>query len=134
MDLKGIIKPFGSQGFLIGLGVAALAYFLAPQLKQSLRPAAVKGTQSVMTLGSKTKQILDDSKEKISSFISETAGGAKDRIKGAVEDTGISSKFLKELKEEREISNKIIHELKDSIISLKEEIAHIKRGENFQES
>ena len=48
IDMKSILKPFGSQGFLIGIGVAAIGYLIAPQLKKSLRPAAVKGTQEVM--------------------------------------------------------------------------------------
>ena len=134
MDIKDIVKPFGAKGYLVGIGVAALAYFLAPQLKQSLRPAAVKGAQGVMTLGSKTRQILEDSKEKISSLISETTESVRNKMKGAAEDTEFSSKVLKELSEEREMSNRIMNELKDSILSLKEEISHMKRGENFQES
>ena len=65
IEMKDITKTFGSQGFLIGIGVAALGHILAPHLKKTLRPAAVKGTQGVMALGNKTKQVLDDSKEKL---------------------------------------------------------------------
>lgn len=132
IGIKDMVKPFGSQSFLVGMGVAALAYFLAPQLKQSLRPAAVKGAAGVMTLGSKTKQILEDSKDKISSLIFEKAEG-KNEIKNSAEEIGIPSEVLKEIREDREVSNKIIQELKESIVSLKEEISHMKKGGNPQE-
>lgn len=134
INIKDIVKPLGSQSFLVGIGVAALAYFLAPQLKESLRPAAVKGTQGVMTLGSRTKQMLEDGKEKISNLIFEKTEGAQEKIIDIAEEAGISSKVLKELKDERDISNKIMNELKDSIISLKEEISHMKSEGNFLES
>lgn len=133
MDIKDIVKPFGSQSFLIGIGVAALAYFLAPQLKQSLRPAAVKGAAGVMTLGDKTKKILEESKDKISNLIFDKTEEARDKVRDVVEEAGISPDVLKEMREEREVSNKMIQELKDSIVSLKEEISHIKKGANFQE-
>lgn len=134
LDMKNIVKALGSQGFLVGIGVAALGYFLAPQLKETLRPTAVKGTQGIMALGNKTKQILEDSKEKISGLIFEKPEGAINNVKEVIDEKDISSKILKELIEERESSNKILSELKESILSLKEEISYIKHGENFQES
>jgi hypothetical protein len=134
INVKDVVKPLGSQGFLIGIGVAALAYFLTPQLKQSLRPAAVKGAQGMMALGSKTKHILEEGKEKISSMLSDTVEGTSDKIKEAAEESGISHKMIKELHEERAASNKMIKELKDSIAGLKEEIAHIKKGQDLQET
>lgn len=133
IDMKNILKPFGSQGFLIGIGVAALGYFLAPQLKQSLRPAAVKGAQGVMSLGNKTKQILEDGKEKIS-VLFEKGEEAKDSAAEGDREKDISSKVLKELMEEQESSAKILNELKDSILSLKEEISQLKQSVDFQES
>lgn len=135
IGIKDIIKPLASQNFMVGIGVAALAYFLAPQLKEAFRPAAVKGTQAVMTLGTKTKQMLDDGKEKISNLIFEkTEGtGTEEKTNDVVQEVTISSTVLKELREEREVSNKIMDELRNSIMSLKEEISHIKQVENFQQ-
>lgn len=133
IGMKDIIKPFGTQGFLVGMGVAALGYFLAPQLKKTLRPVAVKGTQGVMSLGSKTKHILEDGKDKISNFITQNPEETGDSRMDSGEEKGFSSQVLKELMEEREASNRIMSELKDSILSLKEEISNMKRGESFQE-
>lgn len=134
ISVKDVIKPFGSQGFLVGIGVAALTYFLAPQLKQSLRPAAVKGTQGMMALGTKTKQILEEGKEKISSMLSETVAETRSKMKEAAGESEISSEMIKEFREEREASNRMLQELKDSIAGLREELSHIKRGQEPQES
>ena len=132
VNIKDIVKPLGSQSFLVGIGVAALAYFLAPQLKQSLRPAAVKGTQGIMALGTKTKQFLEEGKGKVSNLFSEKTQEAKDKVMDVAEEAGISN-VLKELKDEREASNKILSELKDSIVSLKDEISRMKQGKKVQQ-
>jgi len=52
--MKELIKPLGSQSFLLDLGIAAAAYFFVPQLKSVLRPAAVKSAAGLMALGDKT--------------------------------------------------------------------------------
>jgi len=133
INIKDLAKPIASQGFLVGIGVAAFAYFLAPQLKQSLRPAAVKGTQGVLALGGRAKQFLDEGKGKITNLMFEKSEAAKNKVMDIAQEVGMTSKVLKELIEDREVSNKILTELKDSIISLKEEISHMKHGENLQE-
>lgn len=132
IGIKDVIKPFGSQSFLVGVGVAALAYFLGPQLKQSLRPAAVKGTQGVISLGGKTKQLFEEGMGKINTIVFEKTDEVFDKTKETLESIGFSPDLLKELKEERESSNRIMEELKNSVISLKEEISQMKNSGSFQ--
>jgi predicted nuclease with TOPRIM domain len=132
IGIKDIIKPIGSQSFLVGLGVAALAYFLGPQLKESLRPAAVKGAQGVLTLGSKTKELFEEGMGKLTNNVFEKTDEIADKTKDTVESNGFNPDFLKVLKEERESSNKLLEELRNSVISLKEEISQMKNSGNFQ--
>lgn len=134
LELKHLVKPFGSQGFLIGIGISALTYLLAPQIKETLRPAAVKGTQGLLAFGAETKRILTEGKEKISNVFSEKTEEVKDMMKSKGEGKQLASKLLQELKEERELSNKIMEELKNSIVSLREEISNIRKIEHPQES
>ena len=120
IGIKDIVKPFGSQSFLIGVGVAALTYLIGPQLKESMKPLAVKGTQGIMALGSKTRQFLDDST-------------GTTRMKNMAEELEASSKTISELKEEQAVSNTIMLELKESVASLKDEISRLKRKKDPQQ-
>lgn len=130
--VKSVIKAFGSQSFLIGLGVAAASYFLAPQLKKSLRPAAVKGAQGVMAFGSMTKDRMNQGKEKLNEIISQKGETLSNATAGAA-GVSVMDMVLKELKEEREQSNRILEELKNSISGLKEEISNMKNAGSPQE-
>ena len=133
MGIKDIIKPIGSQSFVVGIGVAALAYFLGPQLKQTLRPVAVKGAQGVMILGSKTVKAFGESKEKLSSMLAEKASEVDNKVKCTEEVADFNRNLMQELKEERESSNKILVDLINSISGLKDELAQMRNNGNFQQ-
>jgi len=118
IGIKDIVKPFGTQSFLIGLGVAAVGYMLAPQLKKTFQPIIDKGTQGAMALSSKTKQFWEDSREKV------TARGEKS-------DRSLESlmQVMQNSEQQREMSNQIMMDLKDAVMGLKDEISRLK--ENF---
>lgn len=129
MEMKGIIKPFGSQSFLIGIGAAALVYLFGPQLKEALRPAAVKGAQGVMALGDKTKQMFEEGKERVAGMLFEKTDEAADKVKEVVaEGMGVQADLVKEFMEEREAHKRLLEELKDSVASLKEEMAQMRNS------
>jgi hypothetical protein len=134
MGIKDILKPIGSQSFVVGIGFAALAYFLGPQLKQSLRPIAVKGAQGVMVLGGKTVKAFSESKDKLSSMLTEKVNEGTSNFKSAEGGMDLSANLLKELKEERETANKILADLINSISGLKDELAQIRNTGNLQQS
>lgn len=128
--IGNLLKPFGSQSFFLGLGVAAAAYFLGPQLMEAVKPMAVKGAQGVMALGSKTSQVFNEGKEKLGNTIEKMTPGERD-IKAV---DSMYSDLIKELKDEREASNKILMELRDTMVSLRQEISGMKAGADTQPS
>lgn len=131
LGLNDIVKPFGSQGFFVGLGVAAVFYFLGPQLKESLMPAAIKGTQGFMSLGNKTKEIFEENRARLN-MPGEKGDEFEGRTASPIESSSLYSELLKTLKDERESSNRILEELKNSIIGLREEITEMKNSSDFQ--
>lgn len=134
MGIKDIIKPIGSQSFVLGIGVAALAYFMGPQLKQALRPMAVKGAQGVMTFGSKTAKAFGESKDKLSHMASEKTDRSADMVNSFTEDKDFQGNLIRELKEDREASNRILQELANSISGLKDELVQLRNNNSLQPS
>jgi hypothetical protein len=134
MGIKDIIKPISAQSFIVGMGVAAFAYFIGPQLKQALRPAAVKGAQGVMTLGSKTVKAFEESRDKLSHMMQDRAEAANNKVIHNQENANLQFSLLKELKEDRDTSNKILQELSSSISNLKDEILQMRNNSNYQQN
>jgi hypothetical protein len=124
IGLKDITKSMGSQSFLLGVGVAAVGYFLGPQIKQSLRPVLVKGAEGAMMLGNKTKQMMEGGMKKMDNVVFEGAGAGM--TNNSKEEMNLTSKLMQELREERESSRKMMEELKNSIDSIRGEIAEIR--------
>lgn len=133
MDIKDGMKTFGTHSFIAGIGIAAFAYFLGPQMKRAIRPVAIKGAQSVLMLGSKTMKIICESKDKLTSTMAENDDDAVNRSKDVAQCAGLESVILQELKEEREVSNKILEELRSSISGLKDELNQMKNDGNYQQ-
>ncbi|MDF2545534.1 MAG: hypothetical protein K0R93_432 [Anaerosolibacter sp.] len=122
--MNDMMKPFGSQSFLIGLGVAAVGYFFGPQIKQAVRPAAVKGAQGMMMFSDKTKGMFDEGKHMMGNMMDKASHiGQEHHMAGQM---GVHEMLMKELREERERTNRLMEQLNTSITGLKDEIAHIK--------
>ncbi|MFT9498090.1 hypothetical protein [Anaerosolibacter sp.] len=133
--MDNMMKPFGSQSFLVGLGVAAVGYFFGPQIKQAIRPTAVKGAQGMMMFSDKTKEIFGEGKHMMGNMMDKAAhmgheaahmGQAQHMGGQMAGQMGMYEMLMKELKEERERSNRLMEQLNTSITGLKDEIAHIK--------
>ena len=133
MGIKDIIKPIGSQSFAVGIGVAALAYFFGPQLKQALRPVAVKGVQGVMALGTGTMKAFGDGKDKLSNMMKENTNQTVPPAKTTEDLLNFNNNLMMELKDDRETSNKILTELLSSISGLKDELSQLRTSGNFQQ-
>ncbi|MBB6217656.1 hypothetical protein HNQ80_003779 [Anaerosolibacter carboniphilus] len=122
--MNDLMKPFGSQSFLIGLGVAAVGYFFGPQIKQAIRPAAVKGAQGVMMFSDKTKEMFDEGKHMMGNMMDKASHmGQEQQMAGQM---GMYEMLMKELKDERERSNRLMEQLNISIAGLKDEITYMK--------
>ncbi len=121
------IRSVTPQSFLAGVGIAAAAYVLGPQLKEMLRPLAVKGAQGVMAVGAMAGQAVSQGKETVNKAV----------LDGHVSHDNAGSsfheKFLNELKEEQEMSKGLMEELRDSVKSMKVDIENIKNSGTFQQ-
>jgi hypothetical protein len=116
MDL---LKPFTSRGFVIGIGLAALAYLLGPQIKQGAKTVAVKGMQGAMVAGDAASQAVASGREKMGSMMQNMGN------KG---DTMVQQ-MVSEFKEEREQVSNTLNELVNTMKSMQEEISLLKEGQ-----
>ncbi len=124
-------KGFGTYGLLAGLGIAAVGYILAPQIKNAVIPAAEKGMEKVKTLTDRTKEILNQDKERFTGVPYATQKVKPHDGKPKNSTYGYEN-LINQLKEENRQSKQIIEELKNSVLALKEEVSHLKTSIRMQ--
>ncbi len=120
-----VLKPFGTQGFIIGLGVAALTYTLGPVIKRNSRNAAVKGAQGALSVGGVASQMFNNGKERVSGM-----------FEGMEETDHVTGEEMKTFIEEMRAERDQINELVNKVNGLEEEISIVKNqqgGEEYQE-
>lgn len=116
MDL---FKPFTTRGFVIGVGIAALAYLLGPQIKQGARNVAVKGMQGAMIAGDAASQAVASGREKMSNMV-QNVGNRGDST---------MQQFISEMKEEREQIAAALSEMVNTMRQMQDEIALLRDGQ-----
>ena len=131
--MDNLLKPFGSQSFFIGLGIAAAAYVLGPQIKETMRPMAVKGTQGMMMLTDRTMNMMHEGKDRVEGMVGKMGNmGNMANIARTehmpMEQMGMMEVMLKELKEERERSNKMMEDFHETLMSIRDEISGSRRS------
>ncbi|MFZ5969240.1 MAG: hypothetical protein ACOYVK_18950 [Bacillota bacterium] len=124
--MNDFLKPFGSQSFFVGLGVAAIAYLLGPQIKESVRPMAVKGMQGALMISDKTKNMMEEGKDRLEDMMEKTNLMGKDQKHN--EQAAVYEMLIKELREDKENSNRILEQLNQTMSGLKDEISKLKNG------
>ncbi|MCK8826658.1 hypothetical protein MWH25_02695 [Natroniella acetigena] len=107
------LKPFGTQNFVLGIGIAAATYLLGPTLKRNARNVAVKGMQGALSAGGMASQVMDDGKEKMSGLVENMSGQRANQEMAMI---------YNELREEREE----LKELLTTVKELQQEVADIK--------
>lgn len=115
MDL---LKPFTTRGFVIGVGIAALAYLLGPQIKQGAKTVAVKGMQGAMLAGEMASQAVTSGREKMGNMM-QNMGNKGDTM----------MQLISEFKEERQQVSSTLSELVTTMKNMQEEIALLKEGQ-----
>ncbi|WP_408954679.1 hypothetical protein [Natroniella sp. ANB-PHB2] len=108
-----LLKPFGTQNFVLGIGIAAATYLLGPTLKRNARNVAVKGVQGALTAGSMASQVMDDGKEKMTGLVGNMSDQRANQEMAMI---------YNELREEREQMKELISTVKE----LQQEVADIK--------
>ena len=121
------LKLFGSQSFLVGLGVAAATYFLGPQIKETIRPMAVKGTQGMMMMTDRTMRMMHEGRDRMEDMVGKMGHMAKPEHM-TMGQMGVMEAMLKELREERERSNKMMEEFRETLMSIRDEISSNRRN------
>ncbi|GAB6099062.1 hypothetical protein JCM16358_09410 [Halanaerocella petrolearia] len=115
------LKPFGTQNFVIGIGIAAATYLFGPTLKRNARRAAVKGMQGAMSAGGMASGAMGKSKDKMAGMAGMFQGMATEQQQPN-QDVAM---LYNELQEER----KQISELASAVKSLQQEISDMKAEE-----
>ncbi|KAB3525507.1 hypothetical protein [Alkaliphilus serpentinus] len=122
-----ILKPFGSQNFVLGIGIAALGYLLGPTLKQGARTVAVKGVQGAMMAGNTASNIMETGKENMGNLFERMTGNQKEYMQM---EQHFRQNLMNEIKSEREEYNSVLKELVTTMKSLQSEVHSLKDASN----
>ncbi|KAB3535748.1 hypothetical protein F8154_05460 [Alkaliphilus pronyensis] len=122
-----LLKPFGSQNFILGVGIAALSYLLGPSLKQGARTVAVKGMQGAMMAGNTATNMMESGKESMGNLFDSMTGHQKDYMEM---EHNFRQDLIKEIKSDREEFNSALKELSTTMKSLQSEVQALKKTAN----
>ncbi|MCG8540426.1 MAG: hypothetical protein MJA82_10860 [Clostridia bacterium] len=116
-----ILKPFGTEGFILGIGIAALGYLLGPTIKRGARGIAVKGMQGAMMVGDTANDAMDSGKEKFNDFIQNMMDSKQDN------ERNFHKELIDEIKTDRHNNNELLKELVSTMKSLQNEVKDMKK-------
>ncbi|HHU63448.1 MAG TPA: hypothetical protein GXZ32_04470 [Clostridiales bacterium] len=123
-----IFRPFrgvGTLGLLAGLGIAMAGYIMAPKIKKAVLPAAEKGIDKVKILADRTKEVLNQDRVEAAPMPN-VPQRTEHHNKKSEHISYKNENLLKQLSEQTRQSKQAIEELKNTILSLREEVSHLK--------
>ena len=128
-----ILKPLGSPGFAIGLGIAALTYFLGPSLKRGARNVAVKGMQGALMAGEGASNAMHEGKETMSNMFGNTFGNEnymnEMSTEMAQQNTQMVQQVFQEMREEREQYKNMFQEMMNTMQGMQDDISSLKANQ-----
>lgn len=127
-----LLKPFGTESFVIGIGIAAVSYLFGPTIKRGAREVAVKGMQGALMAGDTASHAVESGREKFSSFIHNMMHSEKDNDISV--DKSFHKELVDELKEDRQQQREFMKELMSTMKSLKNEVKELKNTAQAQVS
>lgn len=129
--MRSMMKLMGTPEFLVGIGIAAVAPIIIPQLTNVLRPVAVQGTKGAMDLKEKTNSILEDTRHGLEDIVGRAkkfaAGQGTMRGTNPMEDI---KSMLEGLREERQNMFSEMSSLKNDIEELKSIVSNLQPNYN----
>lgn len=128
------LKPFGSQNFVLGVGLAALTYLFGPSVKNGARNVAVKSTQGALMAGETATNAVYTGKEKVSDFFGNLMGGHDGDSNHIMEQQQVFSQFMHEIQEERKQSNELMKNMMKTMKDMQHEISTIKNNSSVKNS
>ncbi len=126
--MMNLLKPFGTESFLIGVGLAAASYLLGPTIKQGARGVAVKGMQGALMAGDVANNTMEASRDKLGNFMHKFMDN-RDNGKMEVEYS-FQKELINELKADREQYNKVLNEMISTMKSIQEDVKTLKANNN----
>lgn len=120
-----LLKPFSSESFIIGLGIAAVGSLFAPAIKKGAKAIAVKGTQGAMMAGDAAENMVKSGKEGMNNIFS---GMFKDKQEDEASRQKFQENLINELKSDREKYSSVLQELVSTIKDIQSEINSLKNS------
>lgn len=120
------MKYFGTQSFVVGLGLAALTYLVGPSVKKGARKMAVKGMQGAMMAGEAASDVVDTGKEKASSFFENIMHRGNHHETAMMERKQFFDNMMTEMREDRRQNREFMQGMLETMKSMQAEISSIK--------
>ncbi|MGB4440358.1 MAG: hypothetical protein WBJ13_14290 [Sedimentibacter sp.] len=121
-----LLKPFSTESFIVGLGIAAIGSLFAPAIKKGAKTMAVKGTQGAMMAGEAANNMMESGKETLNNTF---PGLSKNK-----NDSEAAQKFqkelIRELKSDREQYSNVLQELVTTMKDIQSEVKAFKNANN----
>ncbi len=121
------LRPFGTQSFAIGVGLAAITYLFGPTIRKGAKGVAVKGVQGAMVAGESATNMVEDSKEKATNFLGNIMKSPRNKNHEIHQQTSSMYKeMLEEIKAQRDDNSKMMQEMLSTIKNMQNDIVNIK--------
>ncbi|EOC99521.1 hypothetical protein [Caldisalinibacter kiritimatiensis] len=128
-----ILKPFGTQSFVIGVGIAALSYLFGPTIKKGAREVTVKGMQGALLAGEAASNAVDEGKKKMSNVINNMKK-PMDKNEGIeLKNSHIVQQLVNELQAERQQNREMFESLMNTVKDLQNEMSSLKEDNDIEE-
>ncbi|WP_432665519.1 hypothetical protein R9X47_04445 [Wukongibacter baidiensis] len=121
-----LLKPFGTESFILGIGIAAVSYLLGPTIKRGAKGVAVKGMQGALMAGDAANEAMDTGRDKFSDFIQGIMNDGNNNVMD--QDNDFQKELFNELKAERQQYSELMKELVSSVKSLQGEVSELKKS------
>jgi hypothetical protein len=123
-----LLKPFNTEGFLIGLGIAAVGSLFAPAIKKGAKEIAVKGTQGAMMAGESASNMMQSGKESMNKIFPNMFKNKYDE-----KDQSFNENLINELKSDREQYSNAFQELVSTMKEIQSEVKSLRDAKAIEQ-
>jgi len=121
-----LLKPFSTESFIVGLGIAAVGSLFAPAIKKGAKTMAVKGTQGAMVAGEAANNMMESGKETLNN----TFPGLSKNKNDSVAAQKLNKELISELRSDREQYANVLQELVTTMKDIQSEVKAFKSTNN----
>ncbi|MDW5299155.1 MAG: hypothetical protein SA378_03315 [Sedimentibacter sp.] len=121
-----LLKPFSTESFIVGLGIAAVGSLFAPAIKKGAKTMAVKGTQGAMMAGEAANNMMESGKETLNN----TFPGLSKNKNDSEAAQKLNKELISELRSDREQYANVLQELVTTMKDIQSEVKAFKSTNN----